>query len=126
MICRDPGEEETWREYKWLSVRSMGRGDRRRWIDGRYVENPDFKTTLELALIKARELVETGRLRDPAVVKAESDARADAYLAERRAKEARKAIEFRERACQALGMNQDDGSEIIDRVVAAMRWAIEQ
>lgn len=75
---------------------------------------------------KVRELIKRGLLRHPNIVKHERDeARKRAAENRRAAAEVEEKL-FRHRACEALGINQDDGSEVIDRVVAAMRWAQSQ
>lgn len=79
---------------------------------------PDnFKSGEELVLEKVRELVATGKLRDPAVVKAESDA-AHARYQKRQAEG-----EKREAAGYTGEPNDPESVELIDRIVAAMRWA---
>lgn len=105
-----------------ISVRSMGRRDKTVWKDGRIVANPDFKTSEELALIKARELVAAGKLRDPAKVRAENEAASARYLKRVAENEAAEEAEFQKRAMEACGAN-DPESETVRRVVAAMRWA---
>ena len=105
------------RHPREVSVSSSGR--RRNWDD-------DKRPTEVRILEKARELVASGKLRAPDVVKAEQDAARERYRERVAANVRRQEAEFRERACQALGVNQDDGSELVDRVVAAMRWAQEK
>lgn len=125
MLCRDPHDAETWKEYRWLSVRSLSKRHSRQWVDGKYVQI-GWQSTEDLALAKAKELIAAGRLRHPDTLRAEAEVRQVAYQNERMEKQERRQREFRERACQALGINQDDGSDIIDRVVTAMEWARDQ
>lgn len=85
------------------------------------------RSTEELVLEKIKELIGSGKLRDPAIVKAEVEARRSdgekRFLAAREA-EARL---FLQKATEALGDSLNDPDDvIIDRIVAAMRWAQEQ
>jgi hypothetical protein len=83
--------------------------------------------TFETVRAKAQELVETGRLRDPAIVRAERQT-AQAKLADaERAAAAAEEQAFREKARKALaGLQLLEGEKAVDRVVAAMRWAQSQ
>lgn len=117
MLTRKPDDQEHWKEYNWVDIRSM----KKRWSN-----REEWRSTEELVLAKARELVEAGRLRDPKIVKAEGEEAAERWLAKRAEKTRQKAANFRERAIKALGLNHDNGSYMIDDVVAAMNWAAEQ
>jgi hypothetical protein len=101
-----------------VNVRSL----RRRSYSELRGNEHEWRPTEELVLDKARELVASGRLRHPDVVKAESKAALTRWRAKRDAAEAERKKEFRERACEALRINDPD-SETVDRVVAAMEWA---
>lgn len=87
----------------------------------------DMRPTEEVIIETARELVAAGRLRDPAVVKAEQVARAVRYRERQAEGERREAAEFRAKALEAAGYtgepNDPQSVELVDRVVAAMRWA---
>jgi hypothetical protein len=123
-ICDMRGKGEYSRAIA-VSVRSMGRRDRRIWKDGRYVNNPDFKTTEELATIKAQELVDAGRLRDPQIVRKERDEAHRRWVEQRARREVEKAEAWRRRAMEALNIN-DPESETLARVLALMEWAKAQ
>jgi hypothetical protein len=113
ILCENPNA----RYPREIAVRSV---KRRRWT------GDPWRPTHEAVLEKARELVAIGKLRHPDIVKAEHQKAMERYNERCAAIEEKRKQEFRERACQALGMNQDDGSQIIDRVVAAMEWAQTQ
>lgn len=101
-----------------VSVRSQ---KRRKWLDSN-----DWRPTEEKVMEKITELINTGRLRHPNIVKTENEQAMEEYRARARKAEEKQQAKLRERACKALGINQDDGSEIIDRVVEAMKWAQTQ
>lgn len=123
-ICDIRGNGEYQRAIA-VSVRSQGRHERRVWKDGRYIDNPEFKTTEELATIKAQELVAAGRLRDPEIVKRERAEAHARWIEQRARREVEKAEAWRRRAMEALGIN-DPESEMLGRVLALMEWAKEQ
>lgn len=50
----------------------------------------------------------------------------DRYLKHCAKVEEQRKADFRKRACEALRINEDDNSELVDRVVAAMEWAQTQ
>lgn len=104
-----------------ITIRSTGKFERRRSSES----NP-FKTTEQQTLAKVIELVANGTLRDPAVVRAENERRMDEWRAGRAIAQQEEDAEFRRRAISALGLESDDAGDIIDRVVAAMRWAQTQ
>lgn len=109
-------------------VRSANPREARRFIDGEYRLPDDFRATATLVLAQVIELVDTGALRDPAVVRRESEAR--------RAEHARRLTEgaererqaFRKRAIEALTVGGVMGytEQMIGAVIAAMIWAQEQ
>jgi hypothetical protein len=107
-----------------VSVRSENRRHARIRAIGRD-EPPDWKPTEQLVLEKVRELVAAGRLRDPSIVRSEHEAAAALYRKRSAEREIEEQAEFRRRACEALRIN-DETSEMVDRVVAAMRWAQTQ
>lgn len=112
VILDDPNA----RHPQEVAVRSMRK---RRWREG------EWRPTEEMVLEKARELVEAGKLRDPAVVRREQQEANRLWQEERSAEENQRIADFRAKAMEALQIN-DPTSEIIDRVVAAMEWAREQ
>ena len=76
--------------------------------------------TEKRVLEKARELVETGKLRHPDILRREAEEAKAAYLKKCAERDAKEEAEFRARAVEAIGLT-DDG--LVDRIVAAMRWA---
>lgn len=94
------------------------------------LDPPPAKNTDEAILIKVRELIERGQLRNPSVIKAEAEARRAQFAADRAAAATEESRRFREKAIEALGDCLNGTVErsemLIDRVVAAMRWAQTQ
>jgi len=83
----------------------------------------DEESTDNKVLKKVQELVAAGKLRDPKIVQAENEKAAAEYSRRAAERDAQEELQFRKRACEALGLNSDNGSELVTRVVAAMRWA---
>lgn len=81
------------------------------------------RPTDEIVLEKAMELIAAGRLRDPAIVAAEVEQRRTIIRENMARSEQEKRAEFDQRARLALRINDSEPSELVDRVVAAMRWA---
>jgi hypothetical protein len=102
-----------------IAVRSMRK--RRR-----YGNDVPWRPTEEVVLEKARELVEAGRLRDPKIVAREQDEAHQHYIQRCAEADAAKRAAFIAKARDALGINSNDPSPLVDRVVAAMEWAQTQ
>lgn len=105
--------------HRAVEIRSI---KRRRWLGSEDKHRP----TLDMVLEKAIELVNTGRLRDPAIVKAEVEKRRAVARDRAAENEREKNEEFERRAREALRINDNEQSELVDRVVKAMRWAQQQ
>lgn len=84
-----------------------------------------WRPTEEMVLEKAKELVVTGKLRDPTIVQREHEKAMERFRQRTIEAEQERAAAFRAKAMEALQIN-DPTSEIIGRVVAAMEWAKEQ
>ena len=112
-----------------IVVRSMSkRHERTNAIfskDDNVNRNGNWRPTEELSLEKAIELVETGKLRHPDIVKREAEEHHRAYLERMAERDKQEAEAFRTKAMEALQINDPD-SAIIDRVVEAMKWAQTQ
>lgn len=96
------------------------------FIGGKYQLPPDFKGTEQLVLEKARELVASGLLRDPEIVKAEVAERQQKHGSRSRpSAQAREDEAFRARAIIAVMLPCDhpDFTLAVDKIVEAMRWA---
>lgn len=92
----------------------------------RYLNRETWRPTEERVLEKAIELVATGRLRHPDVVRAEQKEAAGRYRARVADRESERKSNFEARARQALQINDDAQSDLVDRVVKAMEWAQAQ
>lgn len=91
---------------------------RQKWLG----DKDTWRPTEEVVLEKAKELVASGKLRHPDVVKKEQDEAMEQYSARAAEREQQRVAEFRAKAMEALQIN-DPESEIIERVVKAMEWA---
>lgn len=114
-------EGESRDRSKYVQVRSM---TKRRMRD-----DTKWRPTEEMVLEKARELVASGRLRDPAVVKLEAKQEHERWLAEREQRDRERVDAIRAKAAEALQLNNVPApgeSVVLDRVVAAMEWAQTQ
>ncbi len=85
-------------------------------------------TTEEKVLATVRELVATGKLRDPAIVRAENAESMKLYRAQQEAGKAREEAEFLAKAKEAAGYDAafpvpSNATALVGRIVAAMRWA---
>lgn len=103
----------------------------------RRAEPGTWRPTEERVLEKIGELIASGKLRDPAIVKKESDEARKAYNARQAERTAAEEAAFRAKADQAirgmtgyvltgLGEKKMPHTEDIEAVVAVMRWAQEQ
>jgi hypothetical protein len=89
---------------------------RRRPADGPSID--------QLLVNKVRELIETGKLRDPAIVRAKQEQRAVDLAREREQQDAQEQKEFEERAEQAIrSAHYKDDPRLRDEIIAAIRWA---
>ena len=86
-----------------------------------YGNNKPVAPVEERIIEKVREMIETGLLRDPVVVRGDIEEEARQYRAQRA--DARRAEEaaFHARACAALGVSINDHSEKVQAVIDAMR-----
>jgi hypothetical protein len=136
-----------------IYVDSTSERHAKQFIGGSYRLPDNFKSTEELVLEKARELVAAGKLRDPVIVKAEREARNTAAEKRHREAQERENQRFRERAAACVvdiswedmaarysikaetsdelqarhkALVADLETETIDKIVAAMRWAQER
>lgn len=114
-LCENPDARFT----QPYTVRSAGRR-RSMW------DKEPVRTTEELTLEMAQKLVADGILRHPDIVKAENARRAAEYRASRETRDREEAAAFEAKAREALQINSDEQSDLVDRVVAAMRWAQTQ
>jgi hypothetical protein len=91
------------------------------------VDDKESKPTFELVLEKAIELINAGRLRHPESVKQEQE-RFRAQYHEREVKRAKAEQDlFETKAREALdGIPDDIAAPVLDKVIAAMRWAQTQ
>jgi hypothetical protein len=115
------------RSHHDISVQATGK--RRRQAD-----EPPIN---QLLLYKIRELIEAGKLRDPAVVKGEQKREAEAMAARNAEIEAEERREFEARADAAITeasnndllggtlefVHEDQRAILRDAIMAAMRWA---
>lgn len=86
----------------------------------RHGDDPPVKPVKERLHDTVRELLDTGKLRDPAIIKAEIAEQNRRFYEARERKEA-----FRKRAMEALGDLSVHGS-LVAAVVEAMEWAQQQ
>lgn len=98
-----------------VAVRSQ---KRQKWLG----DKDGWRPTEEVVLEKARELVAAGKLRHPDEVRREQEAAMRQYDERAAEREKERIASFRDKAMEALQIN-DPESEIIDRVVKAMEWA---
>lgn len=84
------------------------------------------RPTDEIVLVKAMELIATGRLRDPANVAQEIEQCRTIARNREAERDREEREEFECRAREALRINDSEPSELVDRVVTAMRWAQQQ
>lgn len=95
----------------------------RRWIEGKgYVLPSDFQTTEQRTVSRIAELIYDGQLRHPEIVQAETAQRHADYRAKRQQVQAEAEEAFKAKAMEAVRANDPD-SEIVQRVIEAMRWA---
>lgn len=103
-----------------LVVRSARERGSKTFINGQYRLPDGWKNTEELVLDKVKELVKTGRLRNPQFVHAENKARREQFAKAQEEGKAREDAEFKRRAEQA----HREGD--VNAIIAAMRWAQSQ
>jgi len=99
------------------------RSKKRTWRED--VDGAPVVTTEDRTLEKVRELIATGKLRHPDIVRAERAKAAAEYSARIAKQDRERKAAFRAKAMEALRVNNPD-SEVIGRVVAAMEWAQTQ
>lgn len=116
------------KRFNEVAVWSGGRANRR----NRFATNSEAtRKNVDLVLDKVRELVASGLLRDPKIVRAEVAARSRRLEARHRAAQQDEEERFRSKAIDSLLLPADrlftDSEEAaIARVVDAMRWAQTQ
>jgi hypothetical protein len=118
VFYQDGGEIITADRGRHTSEIAIRSEKRQKWLG----DKDTWRPTEERVLEKARELVATGKLRHPDVVKKESVEAMKQYDARVEEREKERVAEFRAKAMEAAQVNDPD-SPIIDRVVAAMEWA---
>jgi hypothetical protein len=105
--------------FREITVRSI---KQRRYLGAEDKHRP----TIEMTLEKAKELIEAGRLRHPDVQQAEVAELREKIAKRQTEREREENEEFERRAREALRINDNEPSEIVERVVKAMRWAQQQ
>lgn len=123
VITKSIGERGT--RVREVSVSSASERHAKRFIDGQYRLPDDFKSTEHLVLDKVRELIDGDLLRHPDIVAKEANEIAAKMEAQRITRHERELAEFKAKAMEAVRANDPD-SEIVARVVEAMRWAQTQ
>lgn len=96
---------------------------RQKWLG----DKDTWRPTYELVLEKAIELINAGRLRHPDSVKQEQERLREKMRESTNRREHKEQAEFEAKAREALdGIPDDIAAPVLDKIIAAMRWAQTQ